>query len=138
MQLGEKFKDNEKILIAKMDATANELADVKVSSFPTIILYKAETNEVILRGKQTFFFEKSLYYLTNVLNTRSSLSLQAVEYAGERTLEDLAKFIESGGVEGQGVTEVSSVSDLSYRNFAKLIAARAVSHSSIKRPAAFT
>ncbi|WAQ95757.1 PDIA1-like protein [Mya arenaria] len=35
-QLGEKFQDNENIVVAKMDSTANELEDVKVQSFPTI------------------------------------------------------------------------------------------------------
>ena len=30
-----------------MDATVNELEDVKISSFPTITLYKAETNEAV-------------------------------------------------------------------------------------------
>ena len=29
-----------------MDATANELEDVKIINYPTITLYKKETNEV--------------------------------------------------------------------------------------------
>lgn len=72
--LGEKYKDSESIVIAKMDATANELDDVKINSFPTITLYKKDTNE-------------------------------AVEYSGERTLEGLAKFIDSDGVYGQAAEE---------------------------------
>lgn len=45
-QLAEKFADNENVLVAKMDATANELEHTKINSFPTIKLYKRETNEV--------------------------------------------------------------------------------------------
>uniref|UniRef100_A0A7G3ATP4 Protein disulfide-isomerase n=1 Tax=Lutzomyia longipalpis TaxID=7200 RepID=A0A7G3ATP4_LUTLO len=65
-QLGEKFKDNDKIVIAKMDATANELEHTKITSFPTLKLYKKGDNSV-------------------------------VNYEGERTLDAMAKFMESGG-----------------------------------------
>ncbi|XP_054731956.1 protein disulfide-isomerase [Anastrepha obliqua] len=46
-QLGEKFKDNESIVVAKIDATANELEHTKISSFPTIKLYRKGDNKVI-------------------------------------------------------------------------------------------
>ncbi|XP_070158755.1 protein disulfide-isomerase [Polyergus mexicanus] len=73
-KLGEKYKNNNKLVIAKMDATANELDDVKIINFPTLTLYKKETN-------------------------------RAVEFNGERTLEGLSKFIESGGEYGQAAEE---------------------------------
>ncbi|TGZ37523.1 Protein disulfide-isomerase [Temnothorax longispinosus] len=73
-KLGEKYKDNDKLVIAKMDATANELEDIKISNFPTLILYKKGTNE-------------------------------GVEYNGERTLEGLSQFIESGGSYGEAAEE---------------------------------
>jgi len=61
-----KYKDNADIVVAKMDATVNELEDIKIQSFPTIKLFPKGSDEII-------------------------------DYNGERTLEALARFIDSNG-----------------------------------------
>lgn len=53
-KLGEHYADSETIVIAKMDATANELEHTKINSFPTIYLYrKGDNQKVEFRGERT-------------------------------------------------------------------------------------
>lgn len=53
-QLGEKFKDSETVVVTKIDATANELEHTKITSFPTIKLYKKGDNGVVdYNGERT-------------------------------------------------------------------------------------
>lgn len=49
-QLGEAYKSNENIVIAKMEVIDNDLpykAGFEVTGFPTIKLFKANTNEIV-------------------------------------------------------------------------------------------
>lgn len=47
-QLGEKYADHDDIIIAKMDATANEVESVAVEGFPTLKFFPAGGKEVLV------------------------------------------------------------------------------------------
>ncbi|XP_059409155.1 protein disulfide-isomerase A2 [Carassius carassius] len=67
-ELGEKYKDHENIIIAKMDATENDAEDVTIQGFPTIKYFPAGAEKKI------------------------------VDYNGNRDLETFSKFLDNGGV----------------------------------------
>ncbi|XP_076663631.1 protein disulfide isomerase [Andrena cerasifolii] len=80
--LGEKYKDSEDIVIAKMDATANEQEDVKIINYPTITLYKKETNEAV-----QYVGERTLEGLSKFLDSDGAYG-QAAEEAQEEDEDD--------------------------------------------------
>jgi len=63
-ELGEKFKDREDVVVAKMDATANELADIKIQSFPTLKFFPKNSDEV-----QDYNGERTLEAFTKFLES---------------------------------------------------------------------
>ncbi|NWR30870.1 PDIA2 isomerase, partial [Tachuris rubrigastra] len=78
-ELGERYKDREDIVIAEMDATANELENITIHGFPTLHYFPAGPGR------------------------------KMVEYKSARDVETFSKFLENGGmlpVEPPVVSEV--------------------------------
>ena len=70
-ELGKHFKGSEDIVIAKMDATANEVEEVTVEGFPTLKLIRKGSNEIVdYNGKKQFFWAK-----TTVTNKQKALKV---------------------------------------------------------------
>ena len=77
-KLGEKYKDSKDVIIAKMDATVNELEHTKVGSFPTIKLFKKDTNQVI-----EYNGERTLEGLDKFLSTSGEYGRAAPDQEGD-------------------------------------------------------
>lgn len=81
-QLGEKYKDHETIVIAKMDAASNELEHTRVNSYPTIKLYKRDSNEAI-----EYNGERTLEGLSKFLETNGDYGRAAPDDISEEVDE---------------------------------------------------
>jgi protein disulfide-isomerase A1 len=66
-----------------MDATVNELEDIKIQSFPTIKY-----------GKNNSFFDADEFFILRLFPKGSA---EVVDYVGARTVEGFSKFIDSNG-----------------------------------------
>ena len=68
-ELAQAYADDKDVIIAEMDATANEVADINIRGFPTLKFFKAGGD-----GKSV------------------------VDYEGDRTLEAFKEFIEKNRI----------------------------------------
>ncbi|CAF4925427.1 unnamed protein product [Pieris macdunnoughi] len=82
-QLGEHFEKDDDVVIAKIDATANELEHTKITSFPTIKLYSKDNQVKDYNG------ERTLAGLTKFVETDGEAS-EAVPSVSEEDEEDAA------------------------------------------------
>ncbi|NXE90799.1 PDIA2 isomerase, partial [Menura novaehollandiae] len=82
-ELAERYKDREDIVIAEMDATANELENITIHGFPTLHYFPAGPGR------------------------------KMVEFKSTRDVETFSKFLENGGTLPVEPPPVSDVSDLS-------------------------
>ena len=57
--------------IAKMDGTENELEDLVLKGFPTIKLYRRETNEIRDYSSREYFLEIALYHMGHSVKAHS-------------------------------------------------------------------
>ncbi|GLV39455.1 Protein disulfide isomerase [Carabus blaptoides fortunei] len=83
-QLGAKFENDDDIVIAKMDATVNELEHTKITSFPTIKLYKKGDNKVI-----EYTAERTLEGLGKFVSSRGEYG-QSADVSEEEDDDDVA------------------------------------------------
>ena len=70
-KLGKKYKDSEAVDVAKMDGTENELEDVALKGFPTIKLYRKETNEILDYSSRKYTRLATVVFSAHVMNDQA-------------------------------------------------------------------
>nr|XP_023660001.1 protein disulfide-isomerase-like [Paramormyrops kingsleyae] len=100
-KLGEKYKDHESIIIAKMDSTANEVDSFDVSGFPTIKYFPAGSERKIV----DYNGNRDLETFSRFLEHEGQLPEESDEEIDEEDVEDEEK-----------VSEESTVVDLKQDN----------------------
>ncbi|CAF0731494.1 unnamed protein product [Didymodactylos carnosus] len=98
-QLGEKYRDQSDIIIAKIDSTANELEDVKVQSFPTIKMFPKDSDEVI-----DYNGERTVDGFSKFIDSNGK--------DGGKVSDKTAEHVEEAGEEEEPSTDPSSHEDL--------------------------
>lgn len=97
-KLGEKYADHADIVIAKMDATANEIPDLEIRGFPTLKYFPTEGKEAVdYNGHQTL--EKMSEFLD---------SGGVVPEEPEEEEDDEEEEVEEGGTDTEEVASTES------------------------------
>ncbi|CAF0764827.1 unnamed protein product, partial [Didymodactylos carnosus] len=94
-QLGEKYKDQDDVVVAKIDATVNEVEDIKIQSFPTLKLFPKDSDDVI-----DYHGERTLEALSKFINSNGNEGGKVTVETAEHT-EDADEEIESSHDETQ-------------------------------------
>lgn len=96
--LAEKYRDREDIVIAELDATANELEAFSVHGYPTLKFFPAGPDRKVKawRWVGSGLLLSSWPWLGS-MPSGLPLSSQVIEYKSTRDLETFSKFLDSGG-----------------------------------------